>query len=605
MRPTPGRAWLVLAAGLLLGMSCTEPTAPAGGPGRGGTVRVAALADPLGAGDPALELNRAGWELYRCCLLRTLLSYTGTPTERGGTSLHPDLAASPPRVSADGLRWTFRLKEGLRYAPPLEDVPIVAGDVVRALERQRRVTASYASLFSVIEGFDDFIDGRAASISGLVARDGATLVVRLTEPAGDLAYRLSLPAAAPVPPPVTREHDGRYASVLVASGPYMFAGSSRVDLSAPAGRGGARGYRPGQAIALVRNPSWQEDDLRPAYPDRIEVRIGGDPERIAEAVDQGRLDVQLDGSPPLAQVRRYQADPELAARVHVGSADVVRFVPLNVALPPFDDVHVRKAVNLAVDRAALRRQAGGPLVGTVLGHVMPEGVTGGRTGALDPFRTDRHRGDLDRAGAEMSRSPYDRDRDGTCDPPVCRGVRTLVAGTPPFPGQAALLRASLAELGIRLDLEVVDPEALLEELQDPRSGVGLAVGPTWAKLYPDGWSVAGPLFGREGLGAGSCCNYSLVGASRTQLRSWGYEGTVPSVEPRIEACASLLGEERERCWAGLDRVLSLGVVPWIPYLAERNVDVVSPRVRSYSFDQYAGVVALDRLSVAGESPAGP
>jgi hypothetical protein len=48
------------------------------------------------------------------------------------------------------------------------------------------------------------------------------------------------------------------------------------------------------------------------------------------------------------------------------------------------------------------------------------------------------------------------------------------------------------------------------------------------------------------------------------------------------------------------------VVPWIPYLSERNVDVVSGRVRSYSFDQYAGMAALDRLSVAGgESPAGP
>jgi peptide/nickel transport system substrate-binding protein len=605
MRPAP-RPWLVLVTLILLGVSCTESSAPGRGPGRGGTLRVAALADPLGAGDPALELNRAGWELYRCCLLRTLLSYTGTSTERGGTSLHPDLAASPPRVSDDGLRWTFRLRTGLRYAPPLEDVPIVAGDIVRALERQRRVTASYASLFSVIEGFDDFIDGRTASISGLVARDGGTLVVRLTEPAGDLGYRLSLPAAAPVPPPVTREHDGRYASVLVASGPYMFAGSGRVDLSAPVDRGGPRGYRPGRAIALVRNPSWQQDDLRPAYPERIEVRIGGDPERIAEAVDQGRLDLQLDGSPPLAQVRRYQADPELASRVHAGSADVVRFVPLNVALPPFDDVHVRRAVNLVVDRAALRRGAGGPLVGAISSHVMPEGVTGGRTAGLDPFRTDRHRGDLDRARAEMSRSRYDRDGDGTCDPPSCRGIRALAAGTPPFPGQAALLRASLAELGIRLDLEVLDPEALLGELQDPRSRVGLAIGPTWGKLYPDGWSVAGPLFGRAGLGAGSCCNYSLVGASRAQLGAWGYEGTVPSVEPRIRQCAALQGEERERCWAGLDRVLSLAVVPWIPYLSERNVDVVSGRVGSYSFDQYAGMAALDRLSVAGgESPAGP
>ena len=61
------------------------------------------------------------------------------PTAEGGAELRPDLAAGFPEVSSDGLRWTFRLREGLRYAPPFEDTEIVAADLVRALERAARV----------------------------------------------------------------------------------------------------------------------------------------------------------------------------------------------------------------------------------------------------------------------------------------------------------------------------------------------------------------------------------------------------------------------------------------------------------------------------------
>jgi peptide/nickel transport system substrate-binding protein len=596
-RTTPA---LVVAVTLLAG-ACNGDEAGGGGLERGGTLRLAALADPLGAGDPAVEINRAGWELYRCCLLRTLLSYTGTPTDRGGTRLHPDLAEAPPRVSNDGLTWSFHLRRGLRYAPPLQDTPIVAADVIRALERQAQATASYSSVYSVIEGFDDFLAGREASIAGLVARDPRTLLVRLTEPAGDLGYRLSLPAAAPVPEVAVRGHSGTYATFLVASGPYMLAGSPRLDFEDPPERQDpVRGYSPGRGIVLVRNPSWQPtgDDLRPAYPDRVQIRIGGDPERIAAAVDEGRLDLQIDGSPPLSQVRRYRSDRRLEDRVHVGSGDVVRFVPLNLAVPPFDDVRVRRAVNLAVDKAALRREAGGPLVGSVAGHIMVDGVTGGRASGFDPFATSRDRGNLQRAMDEMRRSPYDRDGDGTCDVAACRGVTALTANVPPFPGQAVSIRNSLAELGIQLALQPVDPGTLLRRLQDPGSRVALAVGPIWAKLYPDGGAFAEPLFGRDGIGPGSCCNYSLVSASPGQLEVYGYPvGRVPTVEARIRGCAATLGDGRASCWTGLDRLLSTAIVPWIPYLFERNVDVVSARIRSYSFDQFAAMAAVDRLAL--------
>src|SRR5262245_60319561 len=68
--------------------------------------------------DPQVAYDATSWELFRCCLLRTLMSFKGQPTSRGGAELRPDLAREMPEVSADGLTWTFRIKSGIRYAPP-------------------------------------------------------------------------------------------------------------------------------------------------------------------------------------------------------------------------------------------------------------------------------------------------------------------------------------------------------------------------------------------------------------------------------------------------------------------------------------------------------
>ncbi|MCA1705297.1 MAG: ABC transporter substrate-binding protein, partial [Actinobacteria bacterium] len=154
-------------------------------------------------------------EIGRCCLSRSLLSYNGKPTREGGGELHPDLASSLPDVSADGLTWTFKIKPGIRYAPPLQDVEIQAGDFVRAIERAASdrplsldegfgdtldiYTMGALGLAGLIQGGEDYVNGKTEHISGLSAPDEATLVVHLTRPAGQLGSILSQPDMAPIP----------------------------------------------------------------------------------------------------------------------------------------------------------------------------------------------------------------------------------------------------------------------------------------------------------------------------------------------------------------------------------------------------------------------
>ena len=573
--------------------------------------------------DPQRNYAPIGWELYRCCLLRTLYSYNGKPTEEGGAELRPDLAASLPEVSADGLTWTFRLRQSLRFAPPFKDTQIVALDVVRALERTARVTSprvGYPYYYSPIQGFDDYVAGEADSIAGLEIPNDHTLLVRLDEVTSDLAHRFSLPATAPIPEGAADGHDEDYGRFLVASGPYMVEGSADLDFTVPPDQQEpAAGSVPPTltpdgsvedpgSLVLVRNPSWDPstDPLRAALPDRIELTLGGGQVELANGVDSGEIDLVLASSSPAEQVARYREDPELTDRVFVHATDGAGWISLNLAVPPFDDVHIRRAVSFAIDKEAyvgmLSRLADRPddttgefefISGEVATHLAPDSVEGSLLAAFDPYPYDPSR-----ARAEMRASAYDRDRDGRCDAPACRDVTALVITG--LPEQARAIRDALAGLGIELVVEGLPITPFFQRLSDPTERIPMGIGAGWDLDFPTGanwfpglvesavWDLAAP-----------CCSWSLLGASPSKLDDWGYSvTTVPNVDDRFQACLRRAGVTSAECWAGFDQHLMTEVVPWVPLIFVERTQVVSERVVRYSFDQAFSLPALDRIALA-------
>ena len=627
----------------IVGSACTsggEAPTEAARPPPGGTLRIGAtwvILDPhVGYTHGPVVSLLAGWELLRCCLARTLLAYPGLSADEGGAVPVPDLATEQPEVSADGLTWTFRLRGGIRYAPPLGDVEVVAQDFVRALERAGdpdTSTDGYADFYSVVEGFAEFAEGRADRISGLEAPDEHTLVVRLTEPAGDLSARLALPAAAPIPPNpfdpdarlgVAEGHEFTYSRFLVSTGPYMFEGSEAVDLSAPADeREPPVGGDVARKVVLVRNPSWDPatDPLRAAIPDRIEIAIGfysydaprgAADEEIEDLIVSGGLDLSFGVPSPAAAVERYRADPAIRDRVLLYPDGVIRYLDMNVAEPPFDDVHVRVAVNRALDKAELVRRyerTTGRTV-AVARHVIPDGHLGNLLVDYDPYATPDARGDLSLARAAMARSRYDADGDGVCDDAACR--RVLAVNAFPTPVARAVVER-LAEIGIEVRFVPEVPGGTCFDRNVGRLHRAMCLGTGVIGDYPEPANYVPMLFeGRRiacapPLNPGTCLNFSLLGATPDQLDRWGYEiGSVPSVDDRIARC---VGEpdasRRSACWAELDVYLMEEVVPWVPLMVGTQGRVVSPRVElPVSMDEFGRLPALDRVSVTGE-PAGP
>jgi peptide/nickel transport system substrate-binding protein len=543
------------------------------------------------------------------------MSYQGVPTDEGGADIFPDLAAGEPEESSDGLTWTYQIQPGINYAPPKDDVEITAQDFIRALERTADPKANvggYSFYYSVIEGFDDFAAGDADTISGLSAPDTHTLEITTTSPIGDMSYRLAMGTAAPIPPDdegepmgVAEGHTRNYGRFLVASGPYMFEGSETMDFSVPPkDQTEAPGYVPGRQIVLVRNPSWSADtdDLRDAYPDRIEVSIGGDNDDLYNKVAAGTLDFVVDGAVPPEKIREYQTNPDLQDKINVYASDAIRYVSFNLAVPPFDDVHVRKAVSWAFDKQGFRQLRGGETVGELSGHIMVNSLEDNILADYDPYPTPNGAGDPEQAKAEMAQSKYDTDGDGVCDAPECKDILTITDREDPYPEQSALLIQFLEPIGLTLDVKQLERGTMYNKCNDANSHHALCAGPGWGKDYADGITFGEPLFSSAGLWE-SCCNYSLLGASADQLSGWGYDVTsVPSVDDKVDECAELEpGDERFQCWAELDQQLMEEVVPMVPYLFDNSVDIISANIQNYSFDQFAGLAAFDSLAVPGNT----
>jgi peptide/nickel transport system substrate-binding protein len=585
---------------------------------RGGTLRVV---DPMTGFPPGpvpntttLDPQLGGFdttELDRCCLGRTLLSYNGRPTSNGGADLRPDLAAALPDVSADGLTWTFHLKIGLHYAPPYQRTEIVASDFTRALARTARLITPPPTFYSVIRGFDGYAAGTTASISGLEAPDPHTFVVRLIQAAGDLGYRLSLSYAAPIPPlhrdpgapfGVYTGHDAGIGGLVVSSGPYMIDGAGALDLeSLVAQQRPPRGFVAGKSITLVRNPSWSasSDALRPALADRIIIDFTLNGTQAAAAVDANRADIVMstDAPPqaPLSEISAYEADTS-RGRVEIDAGDGIRYLSFNLAVPPFDDIHVRRAAAYVIDRSALVAAHGGAIVGAATGHIALDSLEDDALLAYDPYRATSVAARLQLASQEMAQSRYDSRHAGRCDSPVCQHVVALtIVGGHHQAAFGTIVHDDLAQIGIDLDIRDVPGRAFFQTVGAPTSRTPMAIGWGWRKDYPNGSDFFTQLFARDAIAAGN--GFSLLGATPEELQRWGYTvSSVASVDDRIDLCLPLVGGAQGRCWAALDQYLMEEVVAVLPIVTEGYIEVIPKRIKAYSFDQAFDLPALDRIS---------
>ena len=373
--------------------------------------------------------------MYATC--SNLLRYPDA-SGTAGARLQPEIAAAQPVVSNGGRTYTFRIRRGFRFSPPSNE-PVTAETFRHTLERSLSPKNEFSAgpfLAPDIAGEDAYRAGKAAHLSG-VAAQGDRLAITLVKPAGDFLTRLSMFAFCPVPRSVPVHVEGFSAQPIPSAGPYYIAslGDHRT--------------------VLQRNPNYHGDrprrSARVVYTNDIPT-----PEAVSLA-NEGAVDFlpqDFDNTTPLLNPydvldRRAGAGSPAAKQgkqqYFLYGAPFTDYVVLNAGRPLFHESRLRRAINLAIDRAALGRAYGD----APADEIVPAAVPGYKAGSIYPLRKP------DVAAARRLAGPSSR-----------RAVLYWCGGDERQQTLAGIIRSDLARIGIRVR---VDQAAQCPETYDARA----------------------------------------------------------------------------------------------------------------------------------------
>jgi peptide/nickel transport system substrate-binding protein len=578
---------------------------------KGGTWRMETDAfEWTGNFDPTGEYLGTFLGLYTNMLGRTLMGYQHMP-DAAGNELVPDLASADPEISDDGLTYTYTLRDGVSFGPPVSR-PVTSKDVEYAFRRiaTPALVAQYGFYYlGVIKGLQKYSDAGGLSkdpngetpIEGIQTPDDKTIVFTLEKPTGDFNYRIAMPAAGPIPQEVAKcfTKAGEYGRFVVSSGPYMVEGSDQVDISSCKTMKAMSGFNPNSKLILVRNPDYDQstDETRENNIDGLQMTLNTNAQDIFDKVRAGQLELAFASEPPEV-VREYSQDESLQDLYKINSGDRTWYITMNLTQPPFDDIHVRKAANLIMDKEGLRRAWGGEPKGQIANHIVPDAMFGGDLEDYIPYGSEGDAGDEAAAKEEMKQSKYDTNQDGICDAPECKNVLHVTRNTDVWKNMEPIVEQSLAKIGVEVTSREFEDSYTV--IQTVKREVPVSSTPGWGKDYADA-STFMVLFDSRSILPEGNVNYSLVGLTPDQAAEIGAKGTVdgiPSVDGDIDACNAIIDDgERNTCWEDLDKKLMEEVVPWVPYLFGNADFVISENVTKYVFDQNSGEPAWSRVAM--------
>lgn len=322
---------MLVASALLAGCAKKEPVHTGGSPGVRKVLRYGNGAEPQDL-DPAII---TGTPEYR--LAQTFLE--GLVSEDPQMNIIPGVAERWD-ISPDGLTYTFHFRADAKWS---NGDPVTSQDFVQSFQRvlTRELACEYAyMLFNHVRGAKDYYDGKTTDFSttGFSAPDPRTLIINLIQPAPFLLHALNHYAWYPVHIATVKKFGGMTQRSTAWTRPENFVGNGPYVL---------KSWRPNQVIVAERSPTyWDRANVKIDEIDLYPVELADTEERMFRA---GQLDVT--NEVPLTKLATYRREHPEA--VHVDPYDGLYFYRFNVQRKPFDDVRVRRALALAIDRESL------------------------------------------------------------------------------------------------------------------------------------------------------------------------------------------------------------------------------------------------------------
>ena len=444
--------------------------------------------------------------------------------EDGSSEIVPSLAESW-EISGDALTYTFHLRQGVKFHNGEE---LTADDVEYSFTRQLSVEGAVNTDFlAQIKGASQLLEGTADQLEGFETVDDYTFTITLSEPYAGFLACLSTPGCSIYNREATEAAGDQFGldpSVTVGTGPFRLTDWTIND----------------QLVLTRYEDYWKGPSELPG----VVIRIVPDTETQRMMFESGELDVvDLDYLPDAVDDFTTRYPDQIVSGPRVGTT----YFTMNQNIEPFQDVRVRKAVQMAIDRQAILDALYGGR-GQVENGIYPHGLYGFNS-SLPEITYDP-----EEAKALLAEAGY------------ANGFEMQIAAdssASDATNQALeIIQAQLGEIGIQAEIQNMDESTWLATRNSGEMGSFMS---TWTADYNDPDNFIYTFFGTP---------------ENTKLRSLNYSDT--EVMERVQKARTIVdADERIAEYQALEEKIVTEDAAWVPMYSRTHSFAVSKRVQGF------------------------
>jgi oligopeptide transport system substrate-binding protein len=487
---------------------------------QGGAITIT-YKDDVATLDPAIGYDWQNWSMIKS-LFDGLMDY-----EPGTTKLRPELAESY-EISPDGKTFTFKLRKGVKFHNGRE---MTADDVKYSLDRvtNPKTQSPGAGFFASINGYEDVAGGKSESLSGVTVVDPSTVKIELSRPDATFLHVMAINFSHVVPKEEVEKYGADFGKHPVGTGAYKMAE-----------------WTLGQRLVFERNADYWHKGL--PYIDKITFEIGQEPIVALLRLQNGEVDVPGDGIPP-AKFQEVMADPEQKARVVEGGQLQTGYVTMNTEMAPFDNVKVRQAVNMAINKDRIVKLINNRAVPA--NQPLPPSMPG-YDKAFSGYAFD-----VEKAKALLGEAGH----------PEGFETELFVMNTDPNPRIAQAIQQDLSAIGIKASIQSL-AQANVIAAGGEKDGAPMiwSGGMAWIADFPDPSNFYGPILGCGGAVQGGW-NWSWYCNKELDEKAAAADSIVDPAK----------AEERAKLWGDIYAKI-MADAPWAPVFNEQRFTMKSPRM---------------------------
>ncbi len=461
----------------------------------------------------------------------------------GSTELVPSIAKEYS-VSDDGLTYSFELRDDVKFC---DGTPLTSADVEATFTRMFALPESVQTDFTTcIKGSQAILDGEADTLEGFKVIDDTHFTIELEEPFAGFLAVLATPTCCIMSKANLEEAGEDFGMIpekTIGSGPYMVTE-----------------WKTNDSLTLVRNPYyWGE----PASASEVHYKVYPEAASLNMAFQNGDIDIlDCDFLDSMIVQSTYETPAYEDSLIRVNRLGTY-MISINAGIEPANDVRVRKAIQMAINRQGILDAIWGGH-GVLVDGIYPAGSIG---------YTEDNQGWLqyDPEGAKelLKEAGYENGFD--------LEISQNSAASANMASLLQIVQQNLADIGINAHIENYDESSWLSKR---KSGEMPLFAGNWTLDYNDPSNIIDTFFSSpEG----------------TKGRSLNYADT--DIMARVAAAKTITDEtERLQEYADLEKKIVEEDASWVPLFSVQHTFVTGSAIEHFT-PHWAGYGDFDASKV--------